>query len=237
MEWGIPGLKEPAPDIAVVPQMREKDPDVGTFKVQEQGTRPALVIEVMSPHYQGDDTVKVTLYQQAGVKEYLIVNPYHGDHRDHYHLTLYRLVGQRYQAVKPDQNGWLFSETTGVSFTVSANRREVLLTVVATGEKLLTAKEEKQARLKEARARLQETKAREAAETQARQAAKAREAAEAQALEAQAEAEVLQRRVAEERAKAEVQARLEAETKLQALQARLRELEAKPKTARRHPKS
>ena len=25
MEWGISGLKEPAPDIAVVPQMREKD--------------------------------------------------------------------------------------------------------------------------------------------------------------------------------------------------------------------
>jgi Uma2 family endonuclease len=176
MEWGIPGLKEPAPDIAVVPQLREKDPDLGTFKVQEQGTQPALVIEVMSPHYQGDDTVKVTLYQTAGVKEYLIVNPYHGNHRDHYHLTLYRLVGQRYQAVKPDKNGRLFSETTGVSFTVSANGHEVILTVATTGEKLLTAKEEKQARL-------------------------------------------------------------EVEAKLQALQARLRELEETPKTARRRTKS
>lgn len=212
MEWGIAGLKEPAPDIAVVPQMREKDPDLGTFKVLEQGTRPALVIEVMSPHYQGDNTVKVTLYQTAGVKEYLIVNPYHGDHRNHYHLTLYRLVGQQYQAVKPDEEGRLFSETTGVFFAVSAAPRKVILTVAATGEKLLTAKEEKQARVAaEAQARL---------ETQARLEA-----------QAQAQAEALQRQAVEERAKAEAQARIEAETKLQALQARLRELEAKPQAS------
>ena len=39
MEWGIPGLKEPAPDIAVVPALREKEPDLGTFNVLEACVR------------------------------------------------------------------------------------------------------------------------------------------------------------------------------------------------------
>jgi Uma2 family endonuclease len=155
MEWGIPGLKNPAPDISVVPRLRDKDADLGSFKVKEQGTRPVLVIEVMSPHYQGDDTVKVKLYRRAGIKEYLIVNPYHGDQRNHYHLTLYRLVGRKYQQIEPDQEGCWLSETTGVFFGVSADKREVTLMVAETGEKLLTPREEQQARLQEQQARLE----------------------------------------------------------------------------------
>jgi Uma2 family endonuclease len=185
MEWGIPGLKNPAPDISVIPHLRQKDIDPGTFKVKKQGTRPSLVIEVMSPHYQGDDTVKVELYSHAGIKEYLIVNPYGGDQHQDYHLTGYRLVGLQYEPIEPDREGRLWSDSTGVFFGVSADNREILLTT-ANGEKLRTAKEEKQARV-----------------------------------------------VAEERAKAEVQARLEAEMKLHALEARLRELEGKPKKGRR----
>lgn len=173
MEWGIPGLKNPAPDIAVVPQMREKDPDLGTFRVLEQHTRPTLVIEVMSPHYQGDNTVKVKLYDNAGIKEYLVVNPYHGNQRNQYHLTLYRLVGKTYQSIQPESDGLLYSETTDVFFSVSANKQEVILTM-ATGEKLLTAREERQARQQERQARI--------------------------VAQAQAQTEVLQRQVAEERA-------------------------------------
>jgi hypothetical protein len=104
------------------------------------------VIEVMSPHYQGDDTVKVKLYGNAGVKEYLVVNPYHGDQRNQYYLTLYRLVGKTYQPVQPESDGRLYSETTGVFFDVSASKQEVILTL-ATGDKLLTAKEERQSRI------------------------------------------------------------------------------------------
>jgi Uma2 family endonuclease len=193
MDWGIPDLKKPAPDISVIPHLREKDIDPGSFKVKEQGTRPSLVMEVMSPHYQGDDTVKVKLYCQAGVKEYFIVNPYAGDQRKDYRITGYRLVGQQYEPIEPDSEDRLWSETTGLFFGVSADKQEVILTA-ANGEKLLTPREEQQARV---------------------------------AAERQAHVQTLQRQAAEERAKTEAQARLEAEMRLQALEARVRELETK----------
>lgn len=200
MEWGIPGLKNPAPDISVIPNVRDKEADLGSFKVKEQGTRPTLVIEVASPHYRGDDTVKVKLYCQAGVKEYLIINPHDGNqHRKNYRIKGYRLVGQKYEPMKPDSEGRFWSESTGLFFGVSADKQEVILTT-AKGEKLLTAREERQVRA---------------------------------TAQQQVQTQVLQRQAAEERAQIEAQARLDAETKLQALEARLQELEAKSKKSRR----
>lgn len=168
MDWGIPGLKKPAPDISVIPHLREKDINPGTFKVKQQGTRPSLVLEVVSPHYQGDDTVKVKLYCQAGVKEYLIVNPSAGDQRQDYRITGYRLVGQQYEPIEPDSEGRLWSDTTGLFFGVSADKRELILTT-ANGEKLLTAREEKQARKAEAQARLEAEKRLQALEARVRE--------------------------------------------------------------------
>lgn len=201
MEWGIPGLKNPAPDISVIPNVRDKEADLGSFKVKEQGTRPTLVIEVASPHYRGDDTVKVKLYCQAGVKEYLIINPHEGNqHRKNYRIKGYRLVGQKYEPIEPDSKGRFWSESTGLFFGVSADKQEVILTA-ANGEKLLTAREERQARAM----------------------AEERVKAEAQAWSRETQARLM----AEKQAQAEAQARLDAEAKLQALEARLRELEAK----------
>ncbi|MBI4772015.1 MAG: Uma2 family endonuclease [Chloroflexi bacterium] len=48
--WGIPGLDEPSPDIAVVPNVRDREKNRGVFRVPEEGTWPVLVIEVVSPH-------------------------------------------------------------------------------------------------------------------------------------------------------------------------------------------
>jgi Uma2 family endonuclease len=48
MRWGIPGLKNPGPDIAVVPGVRDKKRKRDSFDVMKEGTRPCLVIEVVS---------------------------------------------------------------------------------------------------------------------------------------------------------------------------------------------
>src|SRR5436309_9293039 len=74
MIWGIPGLKEPSPDIAVIPAWRGiHDPDPKSFKVIEEGTRPCLVIEVVSPPDPelriNDYEKKPKIYQKAGVPE------------------------------------------------------------------------------------------------------------------------------------------------------------------------
>ena len=47
--WGIPGLKDPSPDIAIIPGIRRKfDMDRTSFDVTEEGVRPCLIIEVVS---------------------------------------------------------------------------------------------------------------------------------------------------------------------------------------------
>jgi len=145
IQWGIRKLKGPAPDICVIPNVKEKEPNIGTFKVKAQGTRPCLVIEVMSPNYPGDDTEKVKIYERAGVAEYIIVNPYQAHQELSYSLIGYRLVAGKYQRLKPDAQGRLLSQTTGVLFGVAADQLSVILWDAVSGEKLLTAVEEQQA--------------------------------------------------------------------------------------------
>lgn len=216
VEWGIPGLIEPAPDVCVVPHLTEKEPDVGTFKVSDWGTRPCLVIEVMSPQYPGDDTTKVEVYEQAQVPEYILVNPYSAKNQKKlsYSLSGYRLVEGCYQPILPDKQGRLLSQTTGVLFEVTQNRQSVILTNAATGESLLTASEEKASREK--------------AETLARQAVEQAQLAEDKAQLALARVEVeAQARQAEAQARQAAEARAEAEAKIRAeLERRLWELES-----------
>ena len=74
MLWRIPGLQEPFPDISVIPNIQDKKAIKTSFDCQKYNTRPCLIIEIMSPGYPGDDTKKVTIYQRAGVDEYIIIN-------------------------------------------------------------------------------------------------------------------------------------------------------------------
>jgi colicin import membrane protein len=55
MRWGIPGLKGPAPDIAVVPGVPDKGRDRDSFDVSKEGTRPSLIVEVVSRDYRDKD--------------------------------------------------------------------------------------------------------------------------------------------------------------------------------------
>ena len=45
MRWGIPGEKEPAPDLAIVPNLTDKEKPRSSFDVLLEGTRPCLVVE------------------------------------------------------------------------------------------------------------------------------------------------------------------------------------------------
>lgn len=147
MLWRIPGLKEPAPDLAIVPNLVDQRRYRGSFDVVAEGTRPCLVVEVMSPQYPGDDTVKVDIYQRAQIPEYIIINPHFEDEENPFELIGYRLVGKRYQRMKPDAQGRLLSETTGVWFGLAESGRDLILTNAKTGERLLTDEEEYEARL------------------------------------------------------------------------------------------
>lgn len=174
MVWGIPGLKEPAPDLAVVPNLQNQDEEADrpTFDVNKEGTRPCLVIEIMSPNYPGDDTKKVEIYEQAGIQEYIIINPHSDKARPFYEIWGYRLIGDNYKLITPDKQGRLLSQTTNVLFSVPENGRRVRLRDARTGKWLLNARETEAALL---------------TENQARQEAEERALAEAKAARLEAE--------------------------------------------------
>jgi Uma2 family endonuclease len=200
MDWGIAGLSGPAPDIAIIPKVKQKEVDRGTFKVAQEGTRPCLVIEVMSPGYPGDDTAKVKIYERAGIAEYFLIKPRVKRGVAHYELRGYRLTEGVYQPIPPA--GWgtvLLSQTLQLRFEVENQGRQVRITEVQTGQRLLTPTETEEARLAaEARATMLET---------------ARQQEQAARLAAEVRAQA-----AETRAQTEATARTELETRLRELE-------------------
>jgi Uma2 family endonuclease len=189
MCWGIPDLEGPAPDIAVVPHLQtDKEADRGCFDVVAEGTKPCLVIEVSSPNYPGDDTDKVRIYRQAGVAEYIIINRRSRRKIVTLELKGYRLVEGLYEQIVPDAQGRLVSETTALYFELSEDRQHLYLFSAATGEQLLTAAEEKEARELAQLLAAQQAEIRELVESQVAEEAEARQAAENRAEEAEAKA-------------------------------------------------
>jgi Uma2 family endonuclease len=141
MLWGIPGLKEPAPDISVIHGVSDRDAPRESFDCLAEGVRPSLVIEVMSRNYAGDDTRKPAIYAHAGIPEYLIIKPYGKRMRRELSLWGHRLVGSGYRPWKPDPDGWLVSNTVGVAFRADATRQAMQLIDARTGTPLRSVTE------------------------------------------------------------------------------------------------
>jgi len=197
MLWGIPGLKKPDPDIAVIPGMRIK-PDLHalkdhrSFDVREEGTRLCLIIELVSPPdpdlMRNDYESKVKIYQRAGVPEYLIIDPPFS-RPGRMLLTGYRLgPDRRYRRIKPDDQGQLLSETTGLLFGVDEDGETLLVFDAVTGERLYFPDEQNE---RDAETRRQEAEARRIAEERADREAEARKVAEAELARLRAELETL----------------------------------------------
>ncbi|MBI3763713.1 MAG: Uma2 family endonuclease [Chloroflexi bacterium] len=168
MNWGIPGLPNPSPDTAVVPNVRDPQKDRGEFKVQEEGTRPTLVVEVVSPQYRKEDREdKVSIYERAGIPELVLLD--HREQRGQFvdEALGYRLVNGRYRPIAPDENGFILCET--VDLRIGLEHGRVVLVDVMTGQRLRTHEEEQAAR--------QAAEARAEAEAAARAEAEARLAA------------------------------------------------------------
>ncbi|HEX4964363.1 MAG TPA: Uma2 family endonuclease [Thermoanaerobaculia bacterium] len=141
MIWGIPGILNPAPDVAVIQGAQDKDEARQVFDVAREGTRPCLVIEVVSPQYEetrrNDYEKKVEIYERAGIPEYVIVEPVFVRGLPVRQLTGYRLGPKgRYQPIRPDAEGRLLSETTDLLFGMAEDRSLVVIDA-RTGERLL----------------------------------------------------------------------------------------------------
>jgi Uma2 family endonuclease len=150
MLWGIPGLEEPAPDVAVIPGYRPRDKPPTSFDVLEEGTRPCLIIEVVSPSdsalLRNDYEEKVRIYQRAGIPEYILLDPPRRATKNRLLLTGHRLgIDGRYRQIEPDGEGFLLSETTQLRFGVDQDGKTLVIFDAVTGQRLRTSEELKAA--------------------------------------------------------------------------------------------
>lgn len=142
-----PGLPSPSPDVSVIlgarPGRRE------SFSVPEEGVRPDLVIEIVSPSKKSirkvDEVDKVDAYSRAEIPEYLLIDlPRRGNS---YRLGLkgYWLEARgRYAPIRPDSQGHLLCRATRLRFLIEDDRVRVIDD--RTGQPLLYSDEEESLR-------------------------------------------------------------------------------------------
>ncbi len=110
IEWDVPGLQAHGPDVAVVFGVRERQ-NWGTFSVAEEGTRPALIIEVTSPKTRGGDLAdKLEEYEIADVPFYVIIDAALRRQPGQLRLFGYHKVGTKYVGMSPNEQGRLWLE-------------------------------------------------------------------------------------------------------------------------------
>lgn len=230
-KWDHAEIRSFAPDIAVVPHVRNPTADRGEFRVAEEGTRPLLVIEVVSPTSRtGDRVTKVRDYPQVGVQEYIYIDHWQRRRQIVWEIAGFRLSGDRYLPIVPDEDGAVYCETLNLRIGVEEGR--VWIEDGNTGSELLTHRQTQQALQAEAAAR-QAAEEQAQAEAAARQAAEEQAQAEAtarQAAEEQAQAEATARQAAEEQAQAEATARRTLEARLAELEEQMRRLQKQNNT-------
>lgn len=169
-EWDVPAVKSYAPDIAIVPNVRNRDENRGQFVVAEEGTRPTLIIEIVSRNSREEDRVnKVKNYALVGIQEYVYIDVRlrHGSIVGE--LAGFRLQDNHYLPLLPDEDDALYLETVNLRIGLDGNR--VWLEDGATGEDLLND-------LQVRRALRTEQEARQAAEAHAQAEEAARRGAE-----------------------------------------------------------
>lgn len=140
IKWDITELRDHCPDTFVVFGLRNKEQNRTNFTVAEEGVRPALIIEVVSPRYRKEDReTKVVQYAKGKVQEYVII-----DRRTYRRQVLdevlgYRLLGEQYQSITPDEEGRILCETVGLWISLQNGR--LLMEDAQTGQHLKTSLE------------------------------------------------------------------------------------------------
>ncbi len=247
VDWGVEGLRPHSPDLSVFEGVNTKEGSWGMYRLREDGGRPLLVAEVVSPHTrQNDVDVKPEHYYRVGVPLYVLIDQKkEGGPRQ---LVVYRHAPGGYAEVSADTLGRV-ALPGGVRIAIEADR--VICYDADTGQELgdytrvsqqleeeVSARLAAEQRADQAEAREQEqsearlaAEAREKEQTEARLAAEAREREQAQARLEAAErradlAEASELKHVEARLAAEVRAREHGEALIAAMERALREEDA-----------
>jgi Uma2 family endonuclease len=159
IKWDIPHLGDHCPDTFVAFGIHNKETNRTEFWVSTEGTRPALIIEVVSPHYRSADRVKkVRHYESARVQNYIILDrrKQRGEYIDE--IIGYRLDKEgQYLPLIPDEEGRVLCQSVGLWMGLEDGK--VVMVDATTGERLPTSLELQQ-QLVETEQRLVETEQR-----------------------------------------------------------------------------
>lgn len=106
--WDVPEVLPHRPDIAVIFNVRERK-NWSTFAVAEEGTRPALIIEITSPKTrQLDLDDKLDEYELTQVPFYIIVDIQGRRRTLHRRVLGWQLTADGYAPIQPDTQGRLW---------------------------------------------------------------------------------------------------------------------------------
>ncbi len=115
------GMRHHSPDISIILDVHEERDNWNSFNVAEQGTRPSLIIEIVSPAYRQNDTVtKVDHYLRCRVPCYVIVDR---EDIERCPALIGRVLrGNAWRPLLPNDNGWLWLDAVGVYLGVENGR-------------------------------------------------------------------------------------------------------------------
>lgn len=175
INWGVARLGNHSPDICIFDGVRDpQHRNWGTFRVADEGARPVLAIEIVSPDAHdrrvrdNDVVIKVREYYRAGVPLYVIVDQEREEGPRQ--LIGYRHGARKYLRMRRDAQGRLLLEP--VRLWLGLRDERVVCWDAETGEEVVNLTALAQAREAEARAR----QAAEAALTEAQARLRALEA-------------------------------------------------------------
>jgi Uma2 family endonuclease len=119
--WGHPELRHHSPDVCVILGVREMREEWASFDVADQGVRPVLIIEIVSPHTRENDVAtKLEQYHRARVPRYVIVD--REQEGGPVRLLGYEYTPTGYLAMPADAQGRLWLEAVGVWISARGNR-------------------------------------------------------------------------------------------------------------------
>ncbi|MCU0493494.1 MAG: Uma2 family endonuclease [Chloroflexaceae bacterium] len=181
--WDVPDLKAHGPDLMLIFGVREHK-NWTTFDVAEEGVRPALIIEIVSPEYASlDRSNKLEHYDKAGVPWYIILDTVETRNEETLRLLAYGKRDGTYDTLPRDERGRVWLEPAQIWLSIEENE----LVIYGEDDQVIPNYTTLYQAHAEAENRAREAESRAAAEQQARAQAESRAAAEQQAR-AQAEA-------------------------------------------------
>lgn len=146
------GRRNLSPDVAVIDGLRHPTAPSRSVDLDQEGVRLLFALEVVSTSRKEmrdkDYVANVRIYAEAGVPEYVVIEPGDVDGGAPVKLSAWRLDPERgeLRAVEPDERGGFSSQTTGLWLGPDPAGPWLVVEDAATGERLRFSDDEEAAR-------------------------------------------------------------------------------------------